>query len=283
MTTNRRRELARRGTCPGCGDEYKRLAIHWKGPCSPPVLQSARLNLITGFLLGGGRVAGNGVNKHFQLVTQWQPFAFWVFDQLGWLGSTVVRKNPPRSDDNDTRPPAQHYEVRTHAHPDLNRFRAWYQSPYDDEAEQSRDETGNGHEAGNSEDNYRNIPASEDLPAGRLTQRAGRAWHAVAGGISWANSEYATTRQARFSAQAETRAEDIMKLLEGVGLAPVRAGRIVQLPPKQVTAWLDWIGEPVPDVEYKWAATHDEYTNLKRDAEAFRARLWYHPEMESRQ
>lgn len=171
MTTNRRRELARRGTCPDCGDEYKRLAIHWKGPCSPPPLQSARLNLITGFLLGGGRIGGNGVNKHFQVTTQWRPFAFWVFEQLDWLGATVVRKNPPRSDDTDTRPPAQHYKVRTHAHPALNRFRAWYPSPYDDEAEQSGTETENDHEAESSETKYRTIPAPEGLPAGRLTQR----------------------------------------------------------------------------------------------------------------
>ena len=282
MTTNRRRELARRGTCPNCGDEYERLAIHWKGPCSPPTLQSARLNLITGLLLGGGRVAGNGANKHFQLITQWQPFAFWIFDQLGWLGSAVVRRNPPRSDETDTRQPAQHYEVRTHAHPALNRFRAWYPSPYDDRTEQNRAETRNDSSTESSENSHRDIPAPENLPAGRLTQRAGRAWHAVAGGISWGDPEYATTRQARFSAQDETRAARIMKLFESIGLCPVRVGRIVQLSPKQITAWLDWIGEPVPGVEYKWAATHDEYTNLKRDAEALRARLWYHPEMESR-
>lgn len=282
MTTNRRRELARRGTCPDCGDEYKRLAIHWKGPCSPPPLQSARLNLITGFLLGGGRIGGNGVNKHFQVTTQWRPFAFWVFEQLDWLGATVVRKNPPRSDDTDTRPPAQHYKVRTHAHPALNRFRAWYPSPYDDEAEQSGTETENDHEAESSETKYRTIPAPEGLPAGRLTQRAGRAWHAVAGRVSWGNTEYATTRQAWFSAQDETRAAEIMRLLESAGLAPVRAGRSVELPPKQVTAWLDWIGEPVPGVAYKWAGTPDEYTDLKRDAEALRARLWYHPKIERR-
>jgi hypothetical protein len=280
MTTNRRHELARRGICPDCDDEYKRLAIHWRGPCSPPALQSARLNLITGFLLGGGRVGGNGVKKHFQVTTQWRPFAFWVFNQLGWLGATVVRKNPPRNDDNDSRPPAQHYEVRTHAHLDLNQFRAWYPSTYEDETEQSKAETGDDHVTESHESNCRTIPSPEDLPAGRLTQRAGRAWHAVAGRISWGNAEYATTRQARFSAQDDTRAKGIMRLLESVGLAPVRVGRSVQLPPKQVTAWLDWIGEPVPGVAYKWAATPDEYTDLKRDAEALRSRLWYHPEME---
>lgn len=282
MVTNRRRELARRGTCPNCGDEYKRLAIHWKGTCPPPALQCDQLDLITGFLLGGGRVAGNGMTKHFQLTTQWRPFAFWVFDQLEWLGATVVRKNPPKSNDTDIRSPAQHYKVRTHAHPALNQFRAWYPSPHDDESKQNRAETGDDRVTENHETNYRTIPAPEDLPAGQLTQRAGRAWHAVAGRILWGNAEYATTRQARFSAQDETRAAEIIKLLESVGLVPVRTGRSVELPPKQVTAWLDWIGEAVPGVAYKWAATPDEYTDLKRDAEAFRARLWNHPEMESR-
>jgi hypothetical protein len=282
MTTDRRRELARRGTCPGCGDEYKRLAIHWTGSCSPPALSSAYSNLVAGLLLGGGRVAGNSANKHFQLTTQWRPFAVWVFNELGWLAATLVRKNPPSSDHDDRRPPAQHYVVRTHAHPALTRFRAWYSSPTpsDDESEHSTDEAGNEHEDNSQRGSVRNIPAPKDLPAGRLTPRVGRAWYAVAGRLLWGDAKYATTRQARFSARDDTRATAIMTLLKSVNLAPTRTGQEVELPPKQVTAWLDWIGEPVPGVSHKWAATSAEYKNLKRDAEAVRARLWYHPNVD---
>lgn len=267
MSTNRRHELVRRGTCPTCENEYKRLAIHWTGPCSPPPLSSACSNLIAGLLLGGGRVAGNGANKHFELTTQWRPFATWIFDELGWLAATVVRKNPPATDHDDRRPPAQHYVVRTHAHPALTRFRAWYPSPYEETTEKG---------------DLRDVPAPKDLPTGRLTPRTGRAWHAVAGRLLWGNSEYATTRLARFFAQDETRAAKMVTLLESVGLAPTRTEREIQLPPKQVSGWLDWIGGPVPGVAHKWATTPTEYENLKRDAEAIRARLWYHPEIELR-
>lgn len=45
------------------------------------------------------------------------------------------------------------------------------------------------------------------------------------------------------------------------------------VPPKQTTAWLAWIGEPVPGVEYKWAVDIEEYRERKHDAETWRAWL----------
>jgi hypothetical protein len=103
----------------------------------------------------------------------------------------------------------------------------------------------------------------------------GRAWHATAGTLAWMNPAHATTRKASFSAAADDRAGRIVALLESVGLEPTRVDRRVRLPPKQTTGWLDWIGEPLPSVAYKWAATHAEYREALRDAEALRARLWY--------
>ena len=255
-------ELARRGQCPECDDEYERLAGHWTGSCGPPTLDRRQRTLIAGLLLGDGHVGGNGENKHFQLSTRWRPFARWVFAELAWLAARMVRITDARE---ERRPPAQHYVVRTHAHPALSRFRGWYH----------RSEDGGDAAAGESPDT-KQLPAPADLPGGGLTSRMGRAWHATAGSLAWSAPKYPTTRQASFSAEADARAERVMALLESVGLEPTRVGKRVQLPPKETTGLFDWIGtDPVLGVAYKWAADHEEYRNAKCDAEALRARLWY--------
>ena len=263
-----RHELARRGQCPDCGDEYDRLAGHWRGSCSPPALDRRQRTLVAGLCLGNGHVGGNGANNHFQVPTRWRPFARWVYAELEWLALRMVRVDDARD---GRSPPAQRYIVRTHAHPDLARFRSWYRSP-DADGDASAD---GGGEVENPDTTAKRLPAPADLPGGALTSRAGRAWHATAGSLAWSDPEYATTRQAAFSAESDARAERVMALLESVGLDPTRAGKRVQLPPKQTTAWLDWIGGPVPGVAYKWAADCEEYREAKRDAEALRARSWY--------
>ena len=261
-----RHELGRRGRCPECDDEYERLAGHWKGSCGRPTLDRRQRTLVAGLLLGDGRVGGNGANKHFRLSTRWRPLARWVFTELGWLAATVTRVEDTR-EERRANPPAQHYVVRTHAHPALTTFRAWYRSS----------EGGNGTDAETGgPTGAKHLPAPADLPGGALTSRMGRAWHATAGSLAWSAPEYATTRQASFSAEADARAERVMALLESAGLDPTRVGRRVQLPPKQTMEWIEWIGEkPVPGVAYKWAADHKEYQNAKHDAEDHRARLWY--------
>lgn len=269
MGSSHRRELARRGTCPECGEEKQRLAGHWKGPCSP-ILSREQRDFLAGLLLGNGFVGGNGQNKHFQLSTRWRPFARWVFAELGWLAMSIVRVEDGRKDQSG---PAQRYVVRTHAHSVLTQFRAWYDTGDEYHTDSN--------EVDGSDVNQRALPPTTDLPASRLTPRAGRAWHATAGSLGWSNPEYATTRQASFSAEADDRAERVIALLESVGLDPTRAGKRVQLPPKQTTAWLEWIGDdPVPGVRYKWAATVEEYRDAKNEAETFRAELWANPDKE---
>ena len=213
--------------------------------------------LIAGLLLGNGHVGGNGANKHFHLSTRWRPFAVWVFRELSWLAATMVYLDNSQ-ENRDRSMPAQQYKIRTHAHPALTRLRSWY-----------------------GESGTRRLPAPENLPAGRLTPRVGRAWHATAGSLGWSNPDYASTRQAHFSAEADDRADHVSALFESAGFEPTRAGKGVQLPPTQTSAWLDWIGQPVDGVEYKWTVSLNEYQEAKRDAEALRARLWFRPEMEA--
>ena len=56
MTSDRWRDLARRGTCPDCGEEYARLAMHWQGPRSLSPLAPDIVELLADLLLGDGFV-----------------------------------------------------------------------------------------------------------------------------------------------------------------------------------------------------------------------------------
>jgi hypothetical protein len=230
--------------------------MHWRGNVRATDHDARSARTHRGAAPRDGHIGGNGANKHFHLSTLWRPFAAWVFRELGWLAATIVFLD--NSQENRERPvPAQQYKIRTHAHPALTRLRSWY------------DESGT-----------RRLPAPEDLPAGRLTPRAGRAWHATAGSLGWSNPDYATTRQAYFSAEADDRADRVKTLFESAGFEPTRADKGVQLPPTQTSAWLDWVGSPVEGVEYKWADSPNEYRKTKRAVEALRARLWFQPKME---
>jgi len=234
--------------CPTCDRERERLSRHWSSAlCSTPTVSDRQHELITGLLLGNGSVQGNGENKHFQISTRWRPFADWIFNELDWLSHSIVRIDPDRMDH------GHRYVVRTHAHSALTRYRSCYD--------------GDG----------KHLPSPESIP---FSSRVGRAWWATAGGLQW-HGEYATQRTGTISAEADDRAQRVVALFEAVGLEPTRAGARVQLPPKQVTGWLDWIDDPVPGIEYKWAATEDEYRDYKRDAEALHARLHSHPDEES--
>ena len=231
--------------CPSCEREFVRISQHWdKSDCEHPLITEARCDFLTGLLLGGGSVQDAGMNNHLIVGTRHRPLADWLFSELGWLAHSI-RRDESHGDH------GQFYRVRTHAHPALAQYREWYV---------------NGR---------KRLPECVDLGP-----RSGRVWWALAGGLQWSNAEYATTRIGTFSALDDERATRIMAILSSVGLDPTRAGKRVQLAPKQTTGWLDWIGEPVPGVGYKWANEIDIYREAKRDAEAIRASLQANPDLE---
>lgn len=228
--------------CPTCDREYARISQHWaKSSCDHPTVTRTSHDFLTGLLLGGGSVQGNSANKYTTIGTRHRPLADWLYTELDWLAHSLRRVDPPGEQ-------GQFYRVRTHAHPALTAYRQWYV------------------------DGRKRLPERICID---LNSRGGRVWWALAGGLQWSDPEYATTRQATVSALDDDRAARITAILEDIGLEPTRAGKRVQLPPKQTTAWLEWIGPPVPGVEYKWAADHQEYRTAKRDAEAIRATLAY--------
>jgi hypothetical protein len=71
-------------------------------------------------------------------------------------------------------------------------------------------------------------------------------------------------------------------LLEWVESELLRIGKRVQLPPRETRAFLEWIGDPVPGVGYKWVTEHAVDDDLRREQRAERWWLALHPERETR-
>jgi hypothetical protein len=243
-------------TCPTCGCPYERLSRHWtSGSCPRPELGRRQHDLVTGLLLGNAAISGNSANKHLVLVTTNRSFATWVFEELGWLAHGLVRVDPESANAGEVTDwdVNQRYRVRTMAHPELTPYREWYSAP-----------------------NEKRIPFHLDLPP-----RSARAWYACSGGLQW-HGDYDSQRSAVFSALDDKRASRIGGLLERVEFESTRVGKRVQLPPRETRAFLDWIGDPVPGVGYKWATKRAVYDDLQHEQRAERWWLALHPERETR-
>lgn len=218
-------------TCPLCGERFERLSRHWSGPrCEFPPLDDYQRWTVEGILLAGGTLAGNGPNKHLEVGTGHRRLAEWLADEFGWLCHSVVRIDY----DDGGREPV--YRVRTHAHDQLTPYRAWF------------------------DDGARRPPEGYDLP-----RHAAHIWYALAGGLQW-HGDYDAQRVATFSAKAGAKAAWIERVLGDAGYDATRAGKRVQLRPRETDRWLAWIGGPIAGVEHKWRETHPDPSARKRRA-----------------
>jgi hypothetical protein len=240
-------------TCPTCGCEYERLSHHWNsGSCPWPELTRSHHDLVTGLLLGDAMIGSNSNNKHLVLVTTNRSFAVWVFKELDWLAHSLVRVDPSEPTDSTEQAINHRYRVRTIDNPEFTPYCEWY-----DASDEKR------------------IPLHLDLPV-----QSARAWYACSGGVRWQTDD--SHRSAVFSAHDEKRATRIAGLLERTEFEPTRTGKRVQLPPRETRAFLNWIGDPVPGVGYKWAAERAVYDDFRREQRAERWWLALHPERETR-
>jgi len=215
--------------CPACSDEYSRVASHWSNSaCGYPEISVGQRAVLDGLMLGGANVDGQGSNRHLLASTTSALLAEWTADQLDWLHHGTRTSHGDAGDHQDV------YRVRTPAHPSINRYERW----------------GDG-ETRAPPDNY------------GLTRLAGRVWWAYAGGLQW-QGEYNSQRTATISALDDDRAAWVQRVLLTAGIDATRAGKRVQWHGQQLRDWLDWIGDPVPGAEHKWA-TRVEYRALRED------------------
>lgn len=219
------------GNCPVCNEEKQRLAQHWRmSSCGFPDLRQAQRNIIDGLVLAGATVGGNGINPHIKIGTTNQALAEWIAHQLSWLCQTIYEDDP--GDEAQTV-----YAVRTTAHPGLQRYeKRWSPLP-----------KSKGRSPPN---NY------------RLGSESARIWYAYAGGLEWAGP-YDSQRRMLFSALYDDRADWIQRVLDSAGHESFRRTKCVLLSPTTTAAWLDWIGDPIPGVEYKWADDQAMYRALR--------------------
>lgn len=201
--------------CPVCGEQKERLSRHW-GYCEWPPLGDDLADLLTGVLLGGGSLQGNGDAKHLLVQTTNRELAEWLFERLGWLAHSLRRQTY-----DDARDPI--YRVRTHAHEELGRMRrAWY----NDGEKQLRDDVS-------------------------LTPASARVWHALAGTIE-STGDYDSQWRVTFSAGANQRADTIQILLDRHGYDGKRLDRRVSVYGDDARQWLGWTAPPPPGTRHKW-------------------------------
>lgn len=213
--------------CPECGETKDRLSRHWSF-CEFPTVDDDLRALLTGVLLGGGTLQGNGENtQHLLVQTTSEQLARWLFRELDWLAHSLGREIFEGE-----REPI--YRVRTHGHTFLRWLRdAWYR------------------------DGKKRIQADTSL-----TPRSARVWWALAGGLEWTGPHDSQVR-GTVSAEADARAEAIASVLETAGFKCKRLDRRVVIYRPVLREWLAWIGEPVPGVEHKWALHQDVYDVLR--------------------
>lgn len=216
--------------CPECGETKERLSRHWSA-CEFPSVDGDLRALLTGILLGGGTLQGNGEDtKHLLVITTSRDLAEWLFSELGWLAHSLRRVTS-----DGVRKPMFH--VRTHSHTYLRRLRdGWYR------------------------DGEKHIQADASL-----TARSARVWWALGGGLEWVG-DYNSQVRGVFSAEADARADAITSVLETAGFDSSRLDNRVCLFADELRDWLAWAEPPVPGVEHKWVLDQAEYRALREDS-----------------
>ena len=219
-------------TCPTCGEGYRSLGQHWiRGDCEAPDISDQQLAILDGLVLAGSHVR-KGPKVHVQVSKV--AFATWLLDGLDWLSANISEVHHETGTS---------YQISTESHPQLSRYETW---PH------HTDEKGRR-------------PPEEY----RLSPLAGRVWYSKSGWLQWSGA-WDNQRAACLRAQSEEKATWIRRLLADIDeldLHPNRIHNRVQLSPTESNEWLEWIGEHVPGVAYKWCHSRIEYQALREEPE----------------
>lgn len=234
--------------CPHCGDEYQRLAMHWnRSSCRYPSFDDRQMELLAGILMGDGDLHDRGdTNPHFRVRTTKEQFLEALDSRLGVLSKGVF---PARTADEQARTARQNqengvegfetvnetgysdlYGLRTCSHPELDRFRRWY------------------------DDGTKRFP--EDI---ELTPTCAKAWFACDGWI--AREESAGDRVMLKVTNEAHRSEFLVGLFADVGFEVGFSRHAVQIPHRESVRLLAWMGDPLPGFEHKWQLSGPGSTN----------------------
>ena len=126
--------------CPKCGEEYTHLGNHWQwNPSHRPELTENQLQVTTGLLMGDGSLNNSSKNCNLQSSMISPNYLKYLDDVFGCLGTGVSLKKTAAESakhvrDNYFSPNAKEenysdlYHWETRVHPKFNEFREWYSS-----------------------------------------------------------------------------------------------------------------------------------------------------------
>ena len=214
--------------CPLCNAEKQRLSRHWRH-CDYPEFDPEMQDMLTGMLLGGGSIQGNGDAKHLVLSSNQRQFARYILNRLRWLGHSLKRESGKKD--------KPLYRVRSHAHKELSEYRKrWYKD----------DGTKSPHS---------NLSISlEGL----------RVWYGIAGGLEWPTEKDSHSRIV-FSAVGDDRRAAFSSILQEWEITHNVYDRKIALTAPSTREFLGLIWPPLPGVEYKWMLSEEIYRKAREE------------------
>lgn len=231
--------------CPTCGGYFKSVSCHWSRSqkCDYPPLSDKQIEIIEGCILGDGGLSRQESRTCYLLVgNQKIDFLKWIYDQLGWLSSSISLHSKEGSEfispatgkeytsNNDL------YQLRTIAHPQLSKWEEWYDS----------DKRGK----------------EIKLPF-LFTPTTIKLWYAGDGSRNLhGGGDYIKI----FMSLSNEVLERIADVFRDWGFPCKTGSNRIRFQKKSSKKLLDWMGDPIPGYEYKWASNLREYKVLKEES-----------------
>ena len=236
--------------CPGCDGKYKRIGVHWSKACGFPEIAGEVEQVFIGLLMGDAWVnEPYGSNKHavLEVASINERFLAHLHERLSPFtteprfyrsGEEVAKLAKDAGQNADAEKTNDQYHLRSRAHPFFDELRGWY-----------------GKEG-------KRFP--EELT---LTSTIAKYWFACDGLVGWSSGQWADEEYGHISFAASNeidRSEYLFDLFEGLDVTPVVDSHKVRFNCEDSQKLIDWMGEPIPDFDYKWEINDiNEHQKLK--------------------
>lgn len=237
--------------CPLCGQEYQHLGHHWavSSLCDYPPIPDEWKEILTGIIMGDGtrHFPPSAANARMEVANISKRFLSFLQSKLQWLTNSVRLKRTSdeiRDQNHESTSPrfsSLDYEIRdqygltTRRHPWFNQFDGWYT------------------EAG------KRFPDSLTL-----TPLILKYWYVCDGHLIWGAKGHIRPQVWISASNESERGEYIRGLFAAVSIDPTfRDGRLM-LTADETEWFFEYVGEPVPGYEYKFATeSKQQYREMK--------------------
>lgn len=237
--------------CPSCGEDFKRLGLHWwHGTCPYPDVSEETEQTLLGLLMGDGSIPiqQGGDNSVFHIPMTNRTFLNWLDKQLGILTTGVSLKktaselasiNRQTGFSPDAREENYHdmYTVWSRTHPLFNEMREiWYP------------------------EGEKRFPG--DL---ELTPMIAKFWYLCDGYLDF--GDWGRPRLGIKARNESERSAYLIDLLKQAGVSPSYQRHELRFSCDDTEAFIEWMGDAPPGFEYKWELeSKSEYRRLKKRA-----------------